>query len=60
MPHESVPPTERVCERCGRHDAWDPDAGEWRVAGPAGERRFGDPTCAHEWTLRGDYNPYGE
>ncbi|MFB6142852.1 MAG: HEWD family protein [Halorientalis sp.] len=55
---ELIPPTERVCERCGRRDVWDEDAESWVIARADGERRAGNPHCLHEWDINGDYNPF--
>ncbi|WP_459194030.1 HEWD family protein [Halosimplex sp. J119] len=53
-----VPPRERECERCGRTDVWDDDAGTWRVVtDDDGDRLAGDPFCLHEWDINGTYNP---
>ena len=47
-----VPPTERICERCGREDVWDPERENWVIDGEAGH-----PHCLHEWDINGTYNP---
>lgn len=52
------PPTERTCERCGRRDAWDEAAGQWRIVREDGELRVGDPYCVHEWDVTAEYNPF--
>lgn len=57
---EVVPPTERICERCGRHDVWNDDASTWTIAEEDGEKQVGDPYCLHEWDINGSYNPLGE
>jgi hypothetical protein len=54
-----VPPTERVCERCGRRDVWDADRETW-VAAEDGEGQLGNPHCVHEWDINGTYNPFEE
>lgn len=54
---EVVPPNERVCERCGRHDVWDDDEQKWVIAEEDGERQTGTPHCLHEWDINGTYNP---
>jgi hypothetical protein len=54
------PPTERTCERCGRRDRWDPEAGGWRIVVEDDGRRVGDPHCIHEWDVTGDYSPISE
>jgi hypothetical protein len=51
------PPTERICERCGRHDIWDEERNTWVIATEGGEKRTGDPQCLHEWDINGTYNP---
>ncbi len=50
-----IPPTERTCERCGRHDVWDADGENWTI-----DEAAGDPHCLHEWDINGTYNPFGE
>jgi len=55
-----VPPTERTCERCGRHDIWDPEQGTWAIATEDDEKQIGSPYCLHEWDINGDYNPLPE
>jgi len=42
-------PTERTCERCGRHEEWDERT--WRVVA------CGDPFCVHEWDIDGSFVP---
>ncbi|MFC7028111.1 HEWD family protein [Halomicroarcula sp. GCM10025324] len=54
---EIVPPRERVCERCGRHDVWDEGKSSWIIASAEGEKEFGSPYCLHEWDISGTYNP---
>ncbi|MFB6172220.1 MAG: HEWD family protein [Haloarculaceae archaeon] len=54
------PPTERLCERCGRHDVWDTDRWSWVIATEDGEKQVGDPQCLHEWDINGSYNPIAE
>lgn len=54
------PPTERVCERCGRHDEWDDDVESWVIATEDGEKQVGDPQCLHEWDINGTYRPVAE
>ncbi len=58
--NEVVPPTERVCERCGRHDVWDGDHTSWSIVKEDGEKQYGDPYCLHEWDINGSYNPLAE
>jgi hypothetical protein len=55
---ELTPPTERACERCGREDAWDDDAGHWAIVVEDDEKRAGDPFCLHEWDVTAEYNPF--
>jgi len=50
-------PTERECERCGRHDVWDDDDNTWRIATVDGEKQPGEPQCLHEWDINGTFNP---
>lgn len=57
---EVVPPNERICERCGRHEVWDDDAWTWVVADEDGEPEPGSAHCLHEWDINGDYNPIAE
>jgi hypothetical protein len=52
-----TPPTERECERCGRHDIWDDDAATWTIVRADGDRKIGNPHCLHEWDINGAYNP---
>lgn len=52
-----TPPTERRCERCGRHDRWADDPGTWTIVTEDGEKQAGDPQCLHEWDINGTYNP---
>lgn len=54
------PPTERTCERCGRRDEWDEDAGRWTIVVADGERLVGEPYCLHEWDVTAEYNPFSE
>lgn len=53
---EIVPPRERECERCGRREVWDSDAGVWR----AEDDVTGQPHCLHEWDINGTYTPVAE
>lgn len=46
-----APPRERECERCGRRDRWDDEAGHWRI------ERGGGGFCLHTWNVDGSYNP---
>ena len=55
---EILPPRERECERCGRHDVWDRERGAWTIATDEdGNRETGTPHCLHEWDINGSYNP---
>jgi len=54
---EIVPPDERTCERCGRHDRWDEDRQKWVVTEQNGAPQTGTPHCLHEWDINGSYNP---
>jgi len=47
-----VPPEERVCENCGRHDVWDGEAENWVIVDESGRA-----ACIHEWDINGAYNP---
>ncbi len=51
-----TPPTERVCERCGRKDEWD----ETKQTFVAQSSQHGNPHCLHEWDINGKYNPLGK
>ncbi|RXK49109.1 HEWD family protein [Halorientalis pallida] len=55
---EVIPPTERVCERCGRHDRWEEARDTWVIVTEDGEKAVGNPHCLHEWDINGDYNPF--
>lgn len=52
-----VPPTGRICERCGRTDVWDETTENWVIATADGERLVGSKHCIHEWDITGQYNP---
>lgn len=55
------PPTERECERCGRRDVWDDDAGVWTIQrDDDGEPIAGEPYCVHDWDIHGSYSPLAE
>ncbi|MGQ4555322.1 HEWD family protein [Halobellus sp. GM3] len=61
MAHTLRTPTDRTCERCGRIEVWDGDAGGWRVAAGADEsddRAVGSPYCIHEWDINGSFAPF--
>ena len=51
-------PTERTCERCGRHERWSADS--WRVVEEDGERLVGSLYCIHEWDIDGSFLPFEE
>jgi hypothetical protein len=53
-----APPTERVCERCGRTCVWDDETETWVAATDGDERLVGEPHCVHEWDINGAYNPF--
>ena len=53
-------PTDRVCERCGRHERWDADADAWCVATEDGEQATGSVYCLHEWDINGAFLPFEE
>ena len=44
-------PERRVCERCGRVERYEDDAGGWRVDTP------GELHCIHEWDIDGAFVP---
>lgn len=54
------PPTERICERCGRKDIWDEDSETWVAATEGGTQRVGTAYCLHVWDISGSYNPIVE
>lgn len=56
---EVVPPGERRCERCGRHEVWDDGPGSWVLADD-GDADPGTPHCLHDWNINGTYNPISE
>lgn len=49
-----VPPDERVCENCGRHDVWDEGTENWVIV----DDEAGRAGCIHEWDINGTYNPF--
>ncbi|WP_136715479.1 HEWD family protein [Halorientalis salina] len=53
-----IPPKERVCERCGRHDVWDDAADAWLIVTEDDDKQVGNPHCLHEWDINGNYNPF--
>jgi len=55
-----VPPSERECERCGRTEVWDAEAGVWRVPADNPDAERGRAHCLHEWDINGAYNPVAE
>lgn len=50
-------PTERTCERCGRHEEWDADAESWQLVRENGEAVVGDVFCLHKWDINGSFTP---
>ncbi len=50
-----TPPTERVCERCGRTEEWNDAVEGWRIDGDAGR-----VYCLHEWDINGTFVPIAE
>lgn len=44
-------PERRTCERCGRLERYDDDAGIWRADRP------GEVNCIHEWDIDGTFVP---
>jgi hypothetical protein len=57
---EIEPPTERVCERCGRWEVWDGERRTWRTPADATEDDRGRPHCLHEWDINGAYSALAE
>jgi len=55
-----IPPKDRTCERCGRHDTWDERKMAWTIVEDDDEKQVGDPFCLHEWDINGNYNPFEE
>ncbi|WP_311171848.1 HEWD family protein [Halobellus ordinarius] len=55
-------PSERICERCGRIEVWDDDAGRWQLAvNDEGEpHTVGSPYCIHEWDINGTFVPFDD
>ncbi|MEF8818753.1 MAG: HEWD family protein [Haloferacaceae archaeon] len=51
-------PTDRLCERCGRHERWRDEG--WLVVREDGEPLVGDPFCLHEWDINGTFSPIAE
>ena len=51
------PPTERICERCGREDVWDEQKQTFVARTDNGASEPGNPHCLHEWDINGKYNP---
>lgn len=47
-------PTHRVCESCGRREAWDVEQTSWVINDGA----VGEPLCIHEWDINGTFSPY--
>ena len=54
MGTDLVPPRERECLQCGRHEAWDENAATWTIDGDA----IGEVHCVHEWDINGEYSPF--
>ncbi|ACV48856.1 MULTISPECIES: HEWD family protein [Halomicrobium] len=55
-----VPPSERTCERCGRHDVWDDETDSWQIVVDGEQKEAGNPFCLHEWDINGNYSPLAE
>lgn len=54
-------PTDRICERCGRRERWDDDAGTWLLArDEGGDPEVGSVACIHEWDINGRFLPFEE
>ena len=53
-------PTDRVCERCGRHEEWTAEADAWTVATEDGDPKSGSVFCLHEWDINGAFIPVEE
>ncbi len=49
-------PSERNCERCGRHEEW--IDGNWRVDTDSDQQRPGSLHCIHEWDINGRFLPF--
>ena len=54
MGTDLVPPRERECLQCGRHEGWDENAATWTIDGDA----IGEVHCVHEWDINGEYSPF--
>ncbi len=46
-------PTDRTCERCGRHEQWNAKTESWEI----GENAHGSIYCIHEWDINGRFMP---
>jgi hypothetical protein len=46
-------PATRTCDRCGRKEQWDDEAGAWQVS----EEKVGDKFCIHDWDITGEFAP---
>lgn len=53
-----VPPSKRLCLRCGRTEVWSADRTTWVTADDS--ETGGEPHCVHEWDITGNYNPFEE
>lgn len=51
-------PSRRICERCGRREAWDADQVSWVIDPHADDSAVGEPHCIHEWDINGTFSPY--
>ncbi|WP_224336124.1 HEWD family protein [Haloprofundus halobius] len=51
-------PTDRICERCGRREAWSDESESWRVVvDDADGPQAGSVHCIHEWDINGNFLP---
>ncbi|UIO99118.1 hypothetical protein Hbl1158_11310 [Halobaculum sp. CBA1158] len=53
MPARIRRPSERTCERCGRHERVDDALGSWVV-----DDEVGEVYCIHEWDINGSFVPF--
>ncbi|MFB6107501.1 MAG: HEWD family protein [Haloplanus sp.] len=60
MPVTIRRPTDRRCERCGRHERWNDASSTWRIAVEDGERVVGNVYCLHDWDINGTFVPIEE
>ena len=51
-------PTQRLCERCGREEYWEPSADAWRITTVGEKKKIGSPYCIHEWDINGAFVPF--